>query len=402
MVSEDSSAYDVIVIGAGLMGSAAARELAVHHQRVLLLEQFEFLHSKGSSHGPSRIFRLAYPDTTYTAMCKRSLEQWREIEAESGEQLLRFTGELDFALDRCPELDDVRKTLLQHEIEFEELDAAQVHARFPGLTVPSTGKGIYNKFAGVLHPTLACKVLQALAAKHGAALKDKSEVVDIKVNDDGSVCVQLADGQQVQARKVIVTAGPWSQALMEKCAPVTKPNNVRTAVQPSATFGMYWRCKDPANEALYDASRFPVFINYSSPQVYGLPMHDPAYGAKICMHNGPAIENPNKRQELRHPPKEDVEALKSFMDTCFPLVDGTKPHHVDLCMYSMTPDSDFILDFLPVPSANGNIDHKSVIMGVGFSGHGAKMTPVIGEILADLAVKGTTAHPLEKFRLNRQ
>ncbi|DAZ94966.1 TPA: hypothetical protein N0F65_000061, partial [Lagenidium giganteum] len=116
MVSEDSSAYDVIVIGAGLMGSAAARELAVHHQRVLLLEQFEFLHSKGSSHGPSRIFRLAYPDTTYTAMCKRSLEQWREIEAESGEQLLRFTGELDFALDRCPELDDVRKTLLQHEI----------------------------------------------------------------------------------------------------------------------------------------------------------------------------------------------------------------------------------------------------------------------------------------------
>ncbi|KAE8907554.1 hypothetical protein PF005_g29395 [Phytophthora fragariae] len=144
-------AYDVVVVGAGLMGSAAAYYAAKEGKRVLLreqfellLEQFELLHGKGSSLGTSRIFRVAYPSDTYTELCLTSLQLWRAIEKEAGVELIRMTGELDFAFEQVDDLVLLEKTLSKYKVPFETLTGAQVNRRFPGFSLPDNSHAVQS------------------------------------------------------------------------------------------------------------------------------------------------------------------------------------------------------------------------------------------------------------------
>jgi sarcosine oxidase / L-pipecolate oxidase len=402
MNRDTGGAYDVVVVGGGLMGSSAAYYASVAGQRVLLLEQFSLLHAKGSSHGSSRIFRVAYTDATYTKMCIDSLAMWREIEEKAGVKLLEMTGELDFVEhSHSAQLDEVAKVLGSHAQPHEVLTGAQVNARFPGFALPADSHAVFSQNAGVLNPTLAMKTLQQLAVARGAEIRDNSPVVSVTCDDEqqseGLFAVVLADGSVARGKQCIVTAGPWTKKLLG----VQSGVKTEIAINPIATFGTYWKCK-PASEQLYTPARFPVFISYGEPSVYGLPMEDPAHGVKVCLHTGPSVD-PDTRQAIVAQSEEDVHKVQHFLGKFMPQVDASAISKVDLCMYSMTEDEDFILDFVDAPpTANSTSSTpKQLVVGAGFSGHGAKMTPVIGKILADLAVHGKATYPLEKFALAR-
>ncbi|KAG6619972.1 Sarcosine oxidase [Phytophthora cinnamomi] len=387
--------YDVVVVGAGLMGSAAAYYAAKEGKRVLLLEQFELLHGNGSSHGTSRIFRVAYPSDTYTELCLTSLELWRDIEKEAGVELIRMTGELDFAFERLDDLVLLEKTLKKYKVPFETLTGAQVNQRFPGFSLPDNSHAMYNPTAGVLNPTLAMATMQKLAKGLGAEISERSPVNGIvseqQTGGDILAIITLADGTEVRGHQCIVTAGAWTNKVLKR----SEADNVK--LQPIATFGTYWRCK----QELYAPDKFPVFIKYGYPEIYGLPMMNPEEGVKICRHDGPNV-NPDARQGVVQPAAEK-EHLQNFVAENFSQVDSSAPNQVDDCMYTMTEDANFLIDFLPIPSSEGpTFAVKEVVVGAGFSGHGAKMTPVIGQMLADLALKGVTRQHPKGFHLSRK
>jgi sarcosine oxidase/L-pipecolate oxidase len=377
-----TAVYDVVVVGAGLMGSAAAYYAAKQGKRVLLLEQFELLHGKGSSHGSSRIFRVAYPHDVYTELCLTSLEMWRAIEKKAGVQLIQMTGELDFASQRIDELRGLEETLTRYKVPFEVLTGAQANERFPGFSLPADSYAVFNPTAGVLNPTLAMATMQKLAKEVGADIRQHSPVTSV-LGEAALAVVTLANGAVVRGRQCIVTAGAWTDKLLRQSG------SHQVKLQPIATFGTYWRCKSE----LYTPDKFPVFIKYGYPEVYGLPMMDAQEGVKICRHDGPAVD-PDARLGVNQPAPEQ-DHLRAFVADNFSHVDSSAPNQVDHCMYTMTPDANFTIDFLDIPGS------KKIVVGAGFSGHGAKMTPVIGQILADLAIKGSTQHPTELFRLGR-
>ncbi|KAG6619979.1 Sarcosine oxidase [Phytophthora cinnamomi] len=384
--------YDVVVVGAGLMGSAAAYYAAKEGKRVLLLEQFELLHGKGSSHGSSRIFRVAYPNDIYTDLCLTSLELWRTIEKEADVELIRMTGALDFASERVEELVDLEKALEKYKVPFETLTGSQVNDRFPGFSLPDSSHAVFNSAAGVLNPTLAMATMQNLAKKLGADIREHSPVMSVvgKQQADGTVLavVTLVDGTEVHGHQCIVTAGAWTNKVLKR----SEADNVK--LQPIATFGTYWRCK----QELYTTDKFPVFIKYGNPEIYGLPMMNPEEGVKICRHDGPDVD-PDTREGVVQPAAAQ-EHLRSFVAENFSHVDSSAPSHVDDCMYTMTPDANFVIDLLDVPCSGGSAA-KQIVVGAGFSGHGAKMTPVIGQMLADLALTGRTRQHSQSFRLSR-
>ncbi|GMF13360.1 unnamed protein product [Phytophthora lilii] len=372
------------------MGSAAAYYAAKEGRRVLVLEQFELLHGNGSSHGSSRIFRVAYPNDTYTELCLTSLEMWRVIEKEAGVQLIRMTGELDFASERIDELRGLEETLARYDVPFEVLTGAQVNERFPGFSLPGNSHAVFNPTAGLLNPTLAMATMQKLAKDLGAEIRERSPVKSVvgeqQTEEAALVVVTLADGTEIRGRQCIITAGAWADKVLKQSG----SDGVK--LQPIATFGTYWNCK----QELYTPDKFPVFIKYGYPEVYGLPMMNPEEGVKICRHDGPAVD-PDKRQGVVQSVSEH-EHLRAFVAENFSHVDSSAPNQVDDCMYTMTPDANFIIDFVKIPSASAT---KEIVVGAGFSGHGAKMTPVIGQMLADLALKGKTDHPTDLFRLSR-
>ncbi|KAG1686995.1 hypothetical protein DVH05_005735 [Phytophthora capsici] len=388
--------YDVVIVGAGLMGSAAAYYAAKDGKRVLVLEQFELLHGKGSSHGTSRIFRVAYPIDTYTKLSLQSLDLWRDIEKENGVELIRMTGELDFAPTRNDDIRGVEETLTRFNVPFEVLNGTQVNERFPGFSLSPSSHAVYNPLAGVLNPTLAMATMQKVAKSLGTEFREHSAVKSVvgehRPGGAPVAVVTLENGTEVRGRQCIVTAGPWTEKLLKLSGSSDKVD-----LQPIATFGQYWRCK----QELYTPDKFPVFIKYEYPEIYGLPMMNAHEGVKICRHDGPQV-NPDGRQGVEQPEDADKQ-LRAFVAENFSNVDPSSPNQVDHCMYTMTPDSHFIIDFLPVPASIASPSTtKSVIVGAGFSGHGAKMTPVIGRILADLAIKGQTKYSTELFRVTRE
>ncbi|GAB9466430.1 Sarcosine oxidase [Globisporangium polare] len=386
--------FDVVVVGAGLMGSSAAYYASKAGKRVLLLEQFELLHARGSSHGRSRIFRVAYPNGVYTKLCLESLKLWHEIEKEAGDgvTLIEMTGELDFAKERNADLVQLEATLAQHDVPFETLTGVQANARFPGFSLDESDYAVFNSHAGVLNPDLAMATLQSLAQKHGAVIRGSSKVTDIFASGDGDLAViELADGASISARQCIVTSGAWTTSVLKNA-----PTSLK--IQPIATYGTYWKC---TSEEVYKPANFPVFINYEDEFIYGLPMMDPKEGVKICRHDGPNVD-PDTRAGVEQP-AELAARLREYVTKNFAHVDASAPSKTDHCMYSMTADENFIIDFLPVPSAASSqrASTKNVVVGAGFSGHGAKMTPVIGKILAELALEGKTSHNIELFRASR-
>jgi sarcosine oxidase len=369
---------DVIVIGGGAMGSAAAWQLAERGIDVLLLERFEPGHTRGASHGASRIFRLSYPDPVHIALATEALGLWRDLERASGQSLLTVTGGVDHG--GSPSLPALHAGLTTAGVESHWLSPDEAQRRWPGIRIDT--RALFHPGSGRLHADHAVAALQQVAAQRGAVVRHHAQVTGLRVIDADAVEVTTADGQRARARRAVVAAGAWSAPLLTG---VVRLPRLRVTQEQPAHFAA--RAGTPGPDD------WPSFVHSIAPQapgfstfhggVYGLGT--PGEGIKVGFHGvGPQVD-PDQRDY--RPRIELAAALEEYVRTWLPGLDGSTAVPIS-CTYTTTPDSVFVLD-----------RQGPVVVAAGFSGHGFKFVPAIGRVLADLAVDGVRPDPV--FGLER-
>jgi monomeric sarcosine oxidase len=375
--------FDVIVIGAGAMGSASAYYLAKRGLRVLLLEQFELDHRWGSSYGHSRIIRYSYDVVDYIQLAQPNYKLWRQVEAEAQTQLLITTGGIDFGHTDDASLTDTRRSLEAMAIAHEVLPAAEANRRFPQYHFTDEMSIIYQADSGMLRTSSAVKTHAQLAQKHGATLREREPVQAIDVSPD-SVTVTTAQASY-SAAKLVVTAGAWAGQLLQQTGLNIPFQTLRCQL---AFFQPH------QNAATHDVSQMPVFIYHRDNDIrstmYGLPSYD-GTGVKAAFNGGDPKASPEVTDYA--PDDATVQRIRDAVGDHLPAVQHGQLLDTRICLYTQTPDAHFVIDKHPA--------HEHIIIGGGFSGHGFKFSTIIGQILSDLAADGTTAHDISLFRLAR-
>jgi sarcosine oxidase len=371
-------AYDAIVLGLGGMGSATLFHLARRGLRVLGLERFDLVHEHGSSHGLTRIIRLAYWEhPTYVSLLRRAYQLWRELEELSGERLLHITGSVDAGPAGGSVFEGALKSSKLHGLPHEVMDGAELHRRFPGYRLPREMRCLYQPDGGFLLPERCNVAHAALAHTHGAEVHCREPVLQWGATG-GRVWVRTTRGRY-EAGRLVVCAGPWAARLIPELDGLAVPERQVLA----------WL--QPARPEYFQPDAFPVFnLEAEEGRYYGFPSFlVPGFKFGKYHHRGEVVDPDGARLE---PEPEDEDLLRAFARRYFP--DGAGPAlMLKACLFTNSPDRHFILDRHP--------DHPEVAIAAGFSGHGYKFCSVIGEIMADLARDGRTRHDIEFFRLGR-
>jgi sarcosine oxidase len=360
--------FDVIVVGLGGMGSAAAAHAASRGKRVLGLEQFQPAHDQGSSHGRSRVIRLAYFEhPAYVPLLRRAYELWRQLEDRTGRRLLQITGGLMIGGPDSEVVSGSLRSAREHHLEHEMLDAAQIRARFPALT-PSPGDvALFEKDAGVVFPEEAIRAHLDLATDNGAHVHFDERVDDWSVAASGAVRVRTSRGQY-ETDRLILAPGPWAAGLF-------KIDWLPLEVEPQQ---LHWFDPRGGPEA-FQPDRFPIYI-------WDL-------GNGIQFYGFPADEEGRVKVAFFRSKVKGEDAMRAALAPCIPgLAGGTLLETVS-CKYTLTPDHHFVIGHHP--------DHPSVVIASPCSGHGYKFASVIGEVLADLSIDGSTRHPIGLFAPSR-
>ncbi len=369
--------YDAIVLGLGAMGSATAYHLARHGRRVLGLDANARRHHNGSSHGTSRIIREAYAEAPeYVPLVRRAYALWRDLEAQSGRSLLRVTGGLNVGPPGGEIAGGALASARLHGLPHEVLDSHKVAARFPGFELSADLMAVFEPNAGILDPDACVEAHLDLAARHGAELHHSEPVIRWAPDGEG-IRVETTTATY-RADRLVVTAGPWAgQALAALGLPLE-------------VWRMYNVYFEPTRPELFSPERCPIYIlDVPEGMYYGFPAL-PGDGLKFGRHDlGEACTPETARREVTG---DEVEALRSVLDRYLPGAAGAVKRTLT-CLYTLTPDRNFILDRHP--------KHGQVAYGCGFSGHGFKFASVIGEILADLAIDGSTMHPIDFLSASR-
>jgi sarcosine oxidase len=367
--------YDVVVVGVGGMGSAALYHLARRGKRVLGIERFDVLHEQGSSHGLTRIIRLAYFEhSDYVPLLRRAYELWRELQAEAGEQLLWITGIIEGG-------EAVREGVLRscadHDLPHEVLTGDQVAVRFPAFRLPPELEVVHQADGGFLVPErcIVAHVEGALAA--GATLRARERVLEWDTTANG-VRLRTERGE-IEAERVVLTAGAWSESLAR-----LPQGSVRAVRQALAWF-------QPSRPELFTPATMPVFnLILDEQHYYGFPAHG-IPGVKLGRYERQG-ESSDPDGISREPTLEDERPLRAFAERYLP--DGDGPIvALKTCLFELSPDEHFLIDRHP--------ESENVVVAAGFSGHGFKFCSVVGEILADLVIEGSTPHDIDLFRLSR-
>jgi sarcosine oxidase len=367
--------YDVIVIGLGGMGSAAAYHLAARGQKVLGLERFTPAHDKGSSHGGSRIIRQSYfEDPAYVPLLLRAYELWEQLAADSGHEVYRITGGLFLGPPDCETVAGSLAAAREWSLPHEVLDAREIAARFPNFTPAQDDIAVYEAKAGFARPEQTVQAHIDLASAAGADLRFGEAVLEWSETADG-VRVKTATATYT-AGQVVICPGAWAPKLLaEFDIPITVERQV-----------LYWLDPVGGTGAFVDQ---PIFIdeNSSGMQIYGFPAIDgPGGGVKVAFFRKGVECTPETIDRVVHP--QEIAEMRARAGELLPALDGPCLHSAT-CMYSNTPDQNFVIARHP--------DCANVTVACGFSGHGFKFVPIVGEILADLASTGTTRHPIALF-----
>lgn len=370
--------YDTIVIGVGGMGSATAYHLARRGESVLGLERFDVPHTEGSSHGISRIIRVPqFEDPAYVPLVRRSLELWEQLESGYENQLLYRTGTLDFGPPDSQVFAGSKESCDVHDIDHTVLTGRDLSHRLAGWDVPDGYRAVYQPDGGFLHSEQCIVAHTEAAHAAGARIQARERVIDWEASESG-VRV-MTDRADYAADRLVTTAGAWTGNLFPALAEYLEPER--------QVLGWF----QPTDPGLFTRANFPVFVaDVPEGNYYGFPVFE-VPGFKFGKHHHQG-ETGSPIQVRREPTQEDEELLREFARKYVPA--GTGPTmRLASCMYTNTPDREFILDIHP--------DHANVVVGAGFSGHGFKFASVVGEILADLALDGDSNHPVDLFALSR-
>lgn len=370
-----SSHADVIVIGLGGMGSAAAYHLASRGQRVLGLEKFTPAHDKGSSHGGSRIIRQSYfEDPAYVPLLLRAYDLWDRLATDSAREVYRMTGGLFIGPPDCLTVAGSLRASRQWGLDHEVLDADEIRRRYPNFTPREGDIALYEAKAGFARPEMTVQAHLDLAEHAGATLRFGEEVTGWTATADG-VRVTTATGTY-SAGQLVICPGAWApQLLAEFGIPITVERQV-----------LYWLDPVGGTEPFVE---HPIFIaeNERAEQIYGFPAIDgPHGGVKVAFFRKGVECTPDTIDRVVH--ERETREMRDEAARLLPALDGPCVHSAT-CMYSNTPDQHFVIARHP--------DSFNVTVACGFSGHGFKFVPVVGEILADLATTGATDHPIGLF-----
>jgi len=379
--------WDTIVVGLGVMGAATLRELALRGQRVLGIERFDVPHAFCSSHGGTRVIRKAYyEDPRYVPLLEESWEAWRRLESEVGEPLLVQTGGLHFGPADSPDLNRVLAAANQHGLAHEVLDATAIARRFP-IFVPGAGDvGVVERDAGVLFAERSVMAFASRALELGARIEARAMVVSLDL--DGERVVVTTGDMRHEADRVVLALGPWwpSYAPLRAPMPLTVTRQVQVWVAP-------------ADRAAFRPENFPIFMRYAGagdaagadPLVYGLPEAQ-FPGLKMAVHaQGAACDPESVDREID---AADLLPIRGFIQRFLP--SGAGPLlGARVCMYTNTPDGHFGLGLHP--------DDPRVVCAMGFSGHGFKLAPSLGRLIADCVTGSSSEGPglPEIFALDR-
>ena len=359
---------DVVVVGGGAMGSAAAWQLAARGADTVLLERFEPGHVRGASHGASRIFRYAYPDPYYAELAVQALRHWRDIEATTRRELLTVTGGVDHG--PAPDVALIAEALDAAGVPGEWLPAEQAAERWPGLRFDTPV--LHHASTGRLDADQAVDAFQQLAAGAGAQVHHDARVTEIRRGIDA---VEVVVGDEVmRAGRVVVAAGAWTRRLLDGL--VDLPELQVTQEQP-------------AHFAALTEGEWPSFIHYRGPDLapfhMGYGLRTPGEGVKIGFHHSGPECDPDARDFAPEPTRQ--QALLDYVREWVPGVDADSSTPIS-CTYTTTPTADFVVDV-----------SDRIVVAAGFSGHGFKFAPLVATMVADLVAGGEPVHP--RFALAR-
>lgn len=383
--------YDAIVVGLGATGSAALHQLARRGLRVLGIDRYAPPHTHGSSHGDTRVTRLAIGEGAhYTPLARRSHEIWREMERETGAELMTTTGGLIISSTASKSsihvegfFDNTIAAARQHGIMHELLDAAEIRRRFPAFAVRDDEVGYFEPDAGFLRPEACVKANLDLAEKHGAEVH-RNETVE-RFDAASSAVTVLTDADNYSAAKIILAAGPWLPELLDPAhtTPFKVYRQVLTWFDVNDSF------------AQFEVGRFPIFIwelQELGQGIYGFPAIDgQSGGVKVATEQYAATTTPDA--VARDISEQEITAMfETYVAPHFPAL-SPKCVRTMTCLYTVTPDAGFVIDTHP--------ESERVIIASPCSGHGFKHSAALGEVLADLVVRGHTDFDLSAFRLSR-
>ena len=391
--------FDAVVVGAGVAGSATAHELAKRGLSVALLEQFDFGHRRGSSHGESRIIRRTYVDKQLTASMTESYKLWEAAQSAWGHRVLTRTGGLDFGLPEA--LEPVFASAQAHGVPHERLTTSEARTRFPAFALPDSYVALSQADAGVLNASKAVRMFQELARARGAELLDQTAVTALQPRSvpGGDVLLQLSGGRELHAKHVVLAGGGWMPRLLASLGV-----DVSASLRPVRVAYSYWNIRPGAGAGHLHSSVCPVAIHYgvaggfgggvakasSAPgeeaaECYLLPEHELKGMVKVSLHLPEHLWGPPLRGDVGEascvPPVAVVQRhVAPFVREHLPGVDASAPALVESCMYTMTDDQNFVLD----QAAPG------VFACSPCSGHGFKFAPLVGAAMADLVTEGRT------------
>lgn len=371
--------FDVIVVGVGAMGSSACFQLARRGARVLGLEQFDIPHALGSSHGASRMIRLAYYEhADYVPLLRRAYELWDELEAISGQKLFYRTGGLYMGPPDGEIVGGAARSAREHQLPHELLDQKEIGRRFPPFQIPDDWVGLFEPEAGFLTPERVISAYAQAALNNRAELHGRETVVQWSADSHG-VRVRT-DRAEYRAAHLIFCSGPWSGKLLRDLG-------VELTVTRQV-LGWVW----PREPKAFTLGRFPVWaIDCLDGTIhYGFPMMHDVPGFKVAHHGPGRVTDPDRI--ARDPQAGDEETFRPVLRQMIPTADGPLLS-MKICLYTNSPDGHFIIDRHPL--------YEQISLACGFSGHGFKFASVVGEILADLTLSGSTKLPAQFLALGR-
>ncbi len=376
-MSAGAGSYDVIVVGLGAMGSAAARSLAARGVRVLGLEQFGPAHVLGASHGGSRIIRMAYyEDPSYVPLLRATYDLWARLEEESGRRLINPCGALFMGPPDGAVFGGTLRAARQHDLDHEVLDAGEVRRRYEVLHPDDSMFAVHEDIAGSGSPEAGVQAHLDVAAGAGADLRFETPISSWTANGSG-VVVQTAAGA-FRAQRLVLTPGAWAPGVLGlPDLPLRVERRLQLWFEPAA------------HHAAFEALPVWMWERADGLIFYGLPLRDGA--VKVAIHDRGERCHPDTVERAVDP--AEVAHMRDVLRDAVPDVATGAFVRGSACTYTLTPDRHFVIGTHPA--------HPQVSIACGFSGHGFKFAPVIGEVLADLALDGGTAYPIGLFAPKR-
>ncbi len=374
-------AFDVIVVGLGGMGSATVHQLAARGYRVLGLERFGPGHDRGASHGGSRVTRQSYFEgPEYVPLLLRAYELYDRLAAESGQDVITRTGGVMVGRPDCRTVSGALRSARQWGLEHEMLDAAELRRRYPTMAPADDEVALFEANAGFVRPERTVLAQLDLAGRHGADLRFHEPVQSWE--PDGAGVRVATPGGVHTAGQLVIAPGPWAPGLL---ADLGVPFTIERQVQ-------HWFAPR-GGVTPFLADRHPIYVwePAGGSQIYGFPAIDgPDGGAKVAYFRRGTPTTPETLDTAVHP--DEVAEMARGAGRILPDLPGTWLRG-EPCLYSTTPDEHFVISRHPA--------HEAVTVACGFSGHGFKFVPVVGEIVADLATTGTTRHSIDLFHPRR-